>query len=133
VRWLKSNSRVNPAVDEALDFLGRWRIDVTDPGELTIRPLTTKLNYAELHDLVCRVLGSSERTAFRIGFDLSRIETITRPWTAVFALFVECARRTLGCRLRGLNPELAAMAELVLRGVSAELLSIEPDARRTAA
>jgi hypothetical protein len=115
-------------------FLDAWQIDLPQPGILLVKPLRPGLTYADLLDLVNRLLASEVLGDAALFFDCSELRSIETPWTAVFALWLHLARLApRGCRLVSLSGQPAAMAGLALRGVPQSLIRIEPTAARDAA
>lgn len=119
---------------DARRFLGAWEVALPGIGELWIKPQHPDLTYADLFDLVERLVSSGIVGDLAFVFDCSELRSVETPWTAVFALWLHLARLApRGCRLTGLSGQPAAMAALALRGVPQGLIRIEPRPSRDAA
>ena len=120
--------------DDARRFLGAWQVDFPGNRELWIKPQLSDLTYADLCDLIERLVTSGIVGDVEFVFDCCELRTVETPWTAVFALWLHLARMApRGCRLTALSGQPAAMAALAFRGVPQSLIRIEPRPSRGAA
>jgi anti-anti-sigma regulatory factor len=115
-------------VDRVADRVAGWHI-TRDGHGLRLRPLRQTLDYADLRAAVHYARREGLLRGGGLTLDLSAVQAIGSPWTAVFAFVIDLAR-TLpgGCRLVDAQPGPAALAHLLLRDVSPALVRVEVSA-----
>ena len=102
---------------DAARFLSMWRLTTTESGDIRVEPLSESLSFDDVRDVVERLERIASDSRARFIFDMSAVKNISGPWTAVFALFIDFARRCgRRCHLTALTGRLEAMAQLALRG-----------------
>jgi hypothetical protein len=106
-----------------------WALSFSDGKVVVTAPTIESLGIVEVRAAIRLLRRRFRRRWAEVRsamFDLSGVRSIAAPWTTVFALWIELGRGLPeGCRLTGLNEQPAALASVLLRGVSPGLLRID--------
>lgn len=103
-----------------------WR----DSGTLRVRVPGPLLTYEKARAAIERLPARRRRGAI-VELDFSDIRDVGRPWTPVFAVILQYARRTgANVVLTHLSSRVAAMTSVVLRGVCRPMVRVRPGVRR---
>jgi hypothetical protein len=107
-----------------------WTFEMSPPGVLHVRGLTSSLCYEDVRGMTERLLGAGiDQMLAEIVFDFRGVREFRAPWTPVVAKLIDFARRSRAvCRLIALEGQPAAIVSLFKKSIRRSSLELEDQA-----